>query len=98
MLEDAMPFVPDAFDPPTRLAVGSLRLEPLAPVHNERDYAAWTSSMDHIRRSPGWYEQPSWPRQMSLAENHADLERHARDFENRRGFTYTILDPDDDVV
>jgi hypothetical protein len=98
MMEDAMPFVPDEFDPPTLLAVGSVRLEPLGAVHNERDYAAWTSSMDHIRRSPGWSEEGSWPRPMSLAENHADLERHARDFENRTGFTYTVLDPDDDVV
>ena len=30
---------------------------------------------------------------MTLDENRADLERHARDFEARRGFTYTVLDP-----
>jgi hypothetical protein len=35
---------------------------------------------------------------MSLDENRGDLERHARDFERRSGFTYTVLDPDDDVV
>jgi hypothetical protein len=29
---------------------------------------------------------------MSLDRNHQDLVRHARDFETRRGFTYTILD------
>jgi hypothetical protein len=23
-------------------------LEPLGPEHNEQDFAAWTSSMDHI--------------------------------------------------
>jgi hypothetical protein len=90
-------FVPDQFDPPTFLGVGSLHLEPLAPVHNERDHAAWTSSMDHIRQSPGWGGE-RWPREMSLAHNHADLERHARDFESRSGFTYTVLDPDEDVV
>ena len=28
---------------------------------------------------------------MSLAENLGDLERHARDFAGRRGFTYTVL-------
>jgi hypothetical protein len=90
-------FVPDGFDPPTSLAVGPLRLEPLGPDHNERDYAAWTSSMDHIRRSPGW-DWETWPREMSLAENRADLEGHARDFEDRSGFTYTVLDPDDGVA
>jgi hypothetical protein len=29
---------------------------------------------------------------MSLERNRRDLEMHARDFEMRRGFTYTILD------
>jgi hypothetical protein len=28
---------------------------------------------------------------MSLAENLRDLERHAQDFAERRGFTYTVL-------
>ena len=28
---------------------------------------------------------------MSLAENLRDLERHARDFADRRGFTYTVV-------
>lgn len=35
---------------------------------------------------------------MTLEENLADLERHARDFAERTGFTYAVLDPDDDVV
>ena len=36
---------------------------------------------------------------MSLEENRADLERHARDFTVRSGFTYTVLDPADrDVI
>ena len=35
---------------------------------------------------------------MSLEENLADLERHARDFADRTGFTYTVLDPEDDVI
>ena len=32
---------------------------------------------------------------MSLDENLADLERHARDFVDRSGFTYSVLDGDD---
>jgi hypothetical protein len=32
---------------------------------------------------------------MTLQENRADLERHARDFAARSGFTYTVLDPTD---
>ena len=89
--------MPPDFDPPTALTVGELRLEPLGPEHNERDYAAWTSSMEHIRRSPGFADE-RWPREMTLAENRADLERHAVDFRDRVGFTFTVLDPGDDVV
>jgi hypothetical protein len=90
-------FVPADFDPPTRFAVGNFVLEPLSPEHNERDYAAWTSSMEHIRRTPG-FPDGNWPREMSLEENRADLERHARDFAARTGFTFTVLDASDDVV
>src|ERR1044072_8092705 len=67
--------VPPDFDPPGALTVGGFRLEPLDPEHNERDYAAWTSSIEHIRKSPGFAEG-SWPHEMSLDENRADLERH----------------------
>lgn len=93
-----MAFVPAAFEPPAGLEIGRLRLEPLGPEHNERDHAAWTSSIDHIRRSPGFGAERSWPRPMSLDENLADLERHARDFAGRTGFTYSVLDDEDDVV
>jgi hypothetical protein len=89
--------VPDDFDPPTEFTAGEFRLEPLGPQHNERDYAAWASSIEHIRRSPG-YPDGTWPREMSLDENRADLARHARDFAGRKGFTYTVLDSSDDVV
>jgi hypothetical protein len=95
--ESTAPFVPDGFEPPTRFSVGELRLEPLGPEHNESDYAAWTSSMEHIRRSPG-FSDGGWPREMSLAENRGDLERHARDFAERKGFTFTVLNPGDEVV
>jgi hypothetical protein len=90
-------FVPTDFEPPTGLTAGGSRLEPLGPEHNERDYAAWTTSMEQIRSSPG-FSDGSWPREMSLDENRGDLERHARDFADRRGFTYTVLDASDDVI
>jgi RimJ/RimL family protein N-acetyltransferase len=91
-------FVPADFEVPTRLETQQFTLEPLGPEHNERDYDAWTSSMDHIHATPGW-EESSWPREMTPEENHGDLERHAEDFRRRRGFTYTVLSiPDGDVV
>lgn len=84
------PFVPIDFVVPDVLATGEFHLEPLGPQHNEADYAAWTTSIDHIRASPGFAES-SWPHEMSLADNLRDLQRHAQDFAERRGFTYSVL-------
>jgi hypothetical protein len=90
--------VPDGFEPPRGLHVDAFRLEPLGPEHNERDYAAWSSSIEHIRASPGYGPDSRWPHEMTLAENLSDLERHARDFDERTGFTYTVLDDAGDVI
>jgi hypothetical protein len=86
-------FVPVDFAVPDGLAAPDFRLAPLGPQHNEADYAAWTSSIDHIRSTPGFVGD-SWPHEMSLEENQRDLERHAQDFADRRGFTYTVLSND----
>jgi hypothetical protein len=93
-------FVPHGFDPPTSLETDLFRLEPLGPEHNESDLAAWTSSIEHIRATPG-YPDGGWPPLggMTLEENLGDLRRHADDFVRRAGFTFTVLDPrDGDVV
>jgi RimJ/RimL family protein N-acetyltransferase len=73
------------------------RLEPLGPQHNEGDYAAWTSSMEHIHATPGFGDWP-WPHPMPAEENLDDLRRHAQDFARRTGFTYTVLDGGDGQV
>jgi hypothetical protein len=91
-------FVPDGFEAPCGLETPGFRLEPLGPGHNERDYAAWSSSVEHIRASPGYGPDTHWPRPLSLDENLADLERHARDFARKTGFTYTVLDAADEVI
>ena len=95
----AQSFVPDEFVVPQGLAGPGFRLEPLGPQHNESDHSAWTSSMDHIRSTPG-FPDGRWPPVggLSLAENLQDLERHAGDFERHVGFTYTVLDDGDQVI
>lgn len=94
-------FVPAGFVPPTTLVTDRFRLEPLGPQHNEADLAAWTSSIDHIRSTPG-YRTGTWPPPggMSPGDNLSDLRRHAADFAARTGFTFTVLDPADssDVI
>ncbi|GAA1138720.1 hypothetical protein GCM10009630_42140 [Kribbella jejuensis] len=91
-------FVPAEFDVPRELVTERFRLEPLGPQHNEPDYAAWTSSIEHIRSTPGF--GGSWPPAdgMSLEANLGDLQRHADDFAARRGFTYTVIETGGDVI
>lgn len=95
-------FVPDEFAPPTALTITPetgevLRLEPLGVEHNERDHRAWMSSIDHIHNTPGFAGR-QWPHVMTLDGNASDLVAHAEDFAARRGFTYTVLDGNDDIV
>jgi hypothetical protein len=91
-------FVPPDFDVPLTLQTPEFVLEPLEPVHNEQDYEAWTSSREHIAGTPG-FQGSSWPRTMTSEENRVDLQRHADDFRNRTGFTYTVLAPESrDVI
>ena len=87
-------FVPADLGPPTALVSDHFRLEPLGPQHNEADHAAWTSSIAHIRSTPG-FPDGNWPppEGMSLDRNLDDLRRHAADFEARTGFTFTVLEP-----
>ncbi|WP_411277662.1 N-acetyltransferase [Gaiella sp.] len=96
-MESARPFVPAGFEPPLRLETPAFVLEPLGPQHNEADYRAWTGSLEHIRATPGFAGR-SWPHAMTLAENLADLEMHARHFVERCGFTYTVLERSAGVV
>jgi len=88
-------FVPSEFEVPTGFNGPGFRLEPLGPQHNERDHNAWMSSIEHIHSTPGFRPPVEWPAPMSLEANLADLDGHARDFESRDGFTYSILDGDD---
>jgi hypothetical protein len=91
--------LPDGFAVPPGLITQRFRLEPLGPEHNASDHAAWTSSIDHIRATPG-FPYGDWPpiAGMTPEANLADLQGHARDFARRTGFTYTVLEPEDGEV
>jgi hypothetical protein len=89
-----MSFVPDSLVAPLSFEGPGFRMEPLGPEHNERDHEAWMSSVDHIWATPG-FPKDGWPTAMSLESNLADLVQHAQDFDDRTGFTYSILDGDD---
>ena len=86
-----MALVPDDFVVPPPLTTEHFRLEPLGPRHNDVDHAAWTTSIEHIRATPGFAGR-QWPGEaMTPAENEADLRRHEVDYEERRGFAYAVL-------
>ena len=96
-----MPFVPDEFEPPDGLDVGPFRLTPLGPEHNDSDYAAWTSSMDHIHATPG-FEAGRWPHEMTLEENRRDITEEVIRQKFPEGYTaarpYLRITPQPDCV
>ena len=72
-------------------------LEPLGPEHNEADFEAWSTSIQHIRATPGFradlWAGDDWPYPMTLDQNLADLTQHAEEFDRGEAFAYTVLDP-----
>jgi hypothetical protein len=90
-------FVPPEFAVPTGLVGPGFRLVPLTPEHNAGDFAAWTSSTDHIHATPGFEDRP-WPFEMTLDDNLGDLRQHAEDFAARQGFTYSVVEGASDVI
>ena len=96
-MSESKPLLPLGVPVPSPPEHELFRFEPLGAEHNERDHAAWTGSVDHIRLTPG-FPNGNWPSPMSLADNLKDLERHANDFVIRKGFTWSILAPDSNRV
>ncbi|MEV4348421.1 N-acetyltransferase [Actinoplanes sp. NPDC049596] len=84
--------VDDSFPVPDFHVGGVFRLEVLGPRHNEADHAAWMSSIEHIRATPGFGR--GWPpvAGMTSAENLADLERHAERSARRVDFAYSVIE------
>ncbi|MFG1993003.1 N-acetyltransferase [Actinoplanes sp. NPDC048988] len=88
----ARQLVDGSFPVPEAFAAEGFRLELLGPRHNEADHAAWTSSIEHIRSTPGFNR--AWPPAagMTLAENLADLESHADRSARRVDFAYSVIE------
>jgi hypothetical protein len=85
-----MAFVPEDFVPPRAYQSSLFCLEVLSPQFSEQDYASVAASANTIRHVFG--PTNDWPdSHMSYAENLADLQRHEREFEERKAFAYSIL-------
>ena len=89
-----VPFVPDDFVVPRRIEQANYILRPLTTDDVENDYAAVMSSRESLRHI--FHENDAeWPADtMTLQDNYRDLKRHQEDFQQRRGFTYTMETPD----
>jgi hypothetical protein len=91
--DPAQPLVPEGFVVPAGLSTELFVLEPLDFKHNESDYAAWTSSIEHIKATPGFGGRTWLDLGLSLADNAADIGKHVTQFADRTRFAYTVLDP-----
>jgi hypothetical protein len=88
------PLIPPDAVIPTPPEHSELVLEPLGEQHNQSDLAAWGSSIEHIRATPGMGDR-DWPPDgpYTLQQNLSDMRMHVADFAARTGFTWTVLDP-----
>jgi hypothetical protein len=85
-----MTFYPDDAPVPTALRGDEFVLRPLRAADVDLDYEAVMASQEALRRG----SDGQWPRpDFTLEENLADLQGHEADFQARRGFTYTVMDP-----
>jgi len=69
-------------------AVRAFARQAAATGYRQRDHQ---DGLVMMLAAPGLFPNGSWPHEMSLSDNLRDLERHAQDFAERRGFTCTVL-------
>jgi hypothetical protein len=90
-----VPFVPRDFAVPEKLETDEFRLRMLTVNDVVKDYDAVMSSLDHCRTIwPGG----AWPEGLTLEQNLIDLGWHQKEFQTRRSFAYTVVDPPDSRV
>jgi hypothetical protein len=85
-----MPFVPSDFVVPERLETDEFRLRMLTVHDVVKDFDAVMTSVDHCQSVwPGG----RWPEGLTLEQNLIDLGWHQKEFQTRRSFAYTVVDP-----
>lgn len=90
-----IPFIPSDFAVPEKLETEEFRLRMLTVNDVVKDYDAVMSSFDHCRTIwPGG----KWPEGLTLEQNLIDLGWHQREFQTRRSFAYTVVNPSESRV
>lgn len=96
--EEAMTykFVADHIKPPFQVKTEKYILRKLTVDEVDKDYQAVMSSKESLRKI--FCDNDDWPSdQMTLEDNYNDLLEHQKEFDNREGFAYTLVTPDDQV-
>jgi hypothetical protein len=89
------PFVPADFAVPSTLETDEFRLRMLSIHDVIKDFDAVMSSVDHCRTIwPGG----TWPEGLTIEQNLIDLGWHQKEFQTRRSFAYTVVNPSESMV
>ncbi len=92
-----MSFLPAGFHVPELLVTPTFSARPLTVDDVVRDYDAVMSSRERLVGTFG--SESSWPAaDLSLKQNLIDLGWHQKEFQKRRSFAYTLVDPDDTLT
>jgi hypothetical protein len=90
----AVPFVPEEFIVPG-LETKEFRLRTLTVHDVVKDYDAVMTSVDHLKTIwPG----SGWPEGLTFEQDLIDLGWHQKEFQMRRSFAYTVVNPSESLV
>jgi hypothetical protein len=92
---EAGQFVERSFKVPEKLETEEFRLRMLTVNDVVKDYDAVMSSIDELKSI---WPDSDWPMGLTLEENLSDLDRHQREFLDRRSFAYTVVSLDETRV
>lgn len=91
----ATPFVPREFVIPEILETKEFRLRMLTVNDVVKDYDAVMTSVDHLRTIwPG----SGWPEGLTFEQDLIDLGWHQKEFQMRKSFAYTVVNPSESMV
>ena len=85
------PFVAPEFQVPDRLETNEFHLRMLTVHDVVKDYDAVITSVNHLQIIFG--PDSRWPEGLTLEQNLIDLGWHQKEFQRRRSFAYTVVDP-----
>jgi hypothetical protein len=89
------PFVPEDFKIPETLETTEFRLRMLTVNDVVKDYDAVMTSVDHLKTIwPG----SGWPEGLTFEQDLIDLGWHQKEFQRRRSFAYTVVNPSESMV